>query len=232
MSVAQDKEQAVQALATMSMRRLRASQDFWSSPRAHDVRIEGRPVMFWLVQKAQEAKQEKNAAVRLAALSIMSWMAERGLPLDQPYRNQTPLMEAAGMGDLAAVRRLVHAGADLSKASPIGNTALHWAAVGGRPGVVRFLVANGADLNAANHNRHTPLHCAADGLRMNTVSVLHEAGADWDKKDVHDRTPLDVMRHRDQQMAQLWAKRPERDRLDNAVSQVASSPSSPRKRRL
>lgn len=231
MSAAQDKEQAISALAAMSMRRLRASQDFWRSPKAHDARIEGRPVVFWLVQRAQEAKREKNASLRLASLGMLSWMAEQGVPVDQAYRNQTPLMEAAGMGDLAAVRRLVHAGADLSKSSPIGNTALHWAAIGGRPAVARFLLANGADLHAINHNRHTPLHCAADSLRMNTITVLHEAGADWEAKDVHDRTPLDVMRHRDAQLAQLWANRPERDRLDSAVIPV-QGPLNQRKRRL
>ena len=228
MSAAKDKELAAAALASMSMRKLRGTEDFWSSPAAHALRIEGAPAVFWVVQRAQEAKQAKDANKRLVALNILSWLLERGLPIDQPHLNQTPLMEAAGMGDLAVARRLVQAGAQLEKRSPIGNTALHWAAIGGRPGVCKFLVAAGADLEALNHSRRTPLHCAADSLRMNTITVLHEAGADWDKKDVHDRTPLDVIRHRDEALALLWAKRPERDRLARAVEAVASE--APKKR--
>jgi len=45
----------------------------------------------------------------------------------------TPLMWAAGDGNLAALEALVPAGADINLRSPSGNTALHYAIASARP---------------------------------------------------------------------------------------------------
>lgn len=59
------------------------------------------------------------------------------------------LLEAARAGDVAAVERLLDAGADVNTADKYGSTALAAAAVNGRLEVVELLLERGADPNIA-----------------------------------------------------------------------------------
>lgn len=76
----------------------------------------------------------------------------------------TPLARAAYRGDLADIRTLVAAGADLNAFDDSGQTALHWAARGGHP--------------------FGPHRCQGqDGERADVVALLLELGADPDAVD-------------------------------------------------
>jgi ankyrin repeat protein len=113
----------------------------------------------------------------------------------------TPLMRAAKAHDLGLMQTLLEHGADPTRATVNGTTAL-LAAVSGRAAgpltpatpmfqAVQLLLDRGADVNAAAANGETLLHRAvARGDAF--VRLLVERGARLDLKDAGGRTPLDV----------------------------------------
>lgn len=211
LEIRQRHEDAAEALRSLDIRKARKIQEFLlASP---SFKIDNQPVMMWAVGRANQARQE-DQQTRTKALAMVSWLLSIGMPNNEIYRGMTPLMEAAAEGDFACVRRLVAANpASVKTAGPMGSTALHWAAKGGRPAICRFLVEHGAALELRNHDGRTPLHCAAERLRMNTVAVLHELGADWTGRDATLMTPLELLESKDKSLARLWKNRPEHDAL-------------------
>ena len=97
---------------------------------------------------------------------------------------------AAARGDVAEVRRLVAAGADLEKHGEDGGTPLFWAAVNGRVETVTVLVQLGADMKAQAARAWTALHLAAAKGHVKMVEVLVQLGADKDAKAARGETPL------------------------------------------
>ncbi len=85
------------------------------------------------------------------------------------------LIEAARVGNLAAVTRLVCDGADVTAANDVGDTALHWASSYGHAAVVEFLVSKGADVNVVNEDGDTPLYVADKFGHAAVVSILESA---------------------------------------------------------
>ena len=71
------------------------------------------------------------------------------------------LFQAAGIGDVAAVRRLVAGGADLEEPDELGAKPLHVAAMSGKLEVLKVLVELGADMEAKTDRGARPLHWAA-----------------------------------------------------------------------
>ena len=57
----------------------------------------------------------------------------------------------------AAVRLLLDAGADVTRSTEAGDTALHAAAASNQPAVIELLAGRGAQVNAKNRNGQTPL---------------------------------------------------------------------------
>jgi ankyrin repeat protein len=97
-------------------------------------------------------------------------------------RGTTPLMYAAAVGSLDAMKRLLEAGADVNAKNAFDATALMWAA--GDIGKVRLLLAKGADVNARSKIGRTPLLIAAlhDGA-SEIVRLMIEKGADVKARD-------------------------------------------------
>ena len=88
------------------------------------------------------------------------------------------LRDAAAIGDLAEVARLVQAGVSVNDLDDFNNTALLHAARRGKQGCVRFLIDSGADVNIANDTNYTPLFCAALHGDAEIVKMLLDAGAE------------------------------------------------------
>lgn len=121
------------------------------------------------------------AAALLAALLILAGCAG------------TPLMEAAGRGDLDQVKKLTKQGADLEeKGSVMGDykTPLQMAAQNGQVEVVRYLLAQGADPNARGAYGATALYLAAERGRLECMKVLVLNGAEVDESSFFTRTAL------------------------------------------
>ncbi|OSX68553.1 hypothetical protein BU14_2589s0001, partial [Porphyra umbilicalis] len=134
----------------------------------------------------------------MAAASSSAAAVRRELASDDPAARPyawrcgelPPLHQASRQGDTLAVAALLRGGVPAGAASDKGDSALHWAAVGGHVAVMEELLAAGADWAVnCRWDRFTigwqPLHWAARGGRAPAIQVLLAAGADLHAK-THD----------------------------------------------
>ena len=89
----------------------------------------------------------------------------------------SPLADAAMKGDMAAVRALLQATADVNGTQADGTTALHWAVYNDNLALVERLIAARADVTTANEFGSTPLAEAATVGNAAVIAALLEAGA-------------------------------------------------------
>ena len=99
--------------------------------------------------------------------------------------------EAAGNGDIEAIKQHLAAGTDVNAKDGGGWTPLFYAAFSGRTEVAELLIAEGVDVNAKD-NLGT-LRYAASGAHKETVELLIANGADvYAKGGGNGTTPLDM----------------------------------------
>src|SRR5580704_5923300 len=92
-------------------------------------------------------------------------------------RGETPLMYAAVVGSLDAMKFLIAKGADVNAQNEFGSTALIWSATD--LAKVRLLLAHGANVDVASKRGRTALFLAAMTDRSaETVRLLLAKGAD------------------------------------------------------
>lgn len=101
-----------------------------------------------------------------------------------------PLHDAAKIGDIQQIKKLLDAGADINAADDRGSSALHWAVLMGHLSVTDFLLKQKADPMFANRAGRTPLHVAAAMGRPQTAALLIANGAQVDYSDNQGRTSL------------------------------------------
>lgn len=105
--------------------------------------------------------------------------------------NTTPLIWASFNGNLAMVKNLAEAGANVNVVNADGFTPLHAAVESEKPEVVRYLLQRGAKINTATvQDGTTPLHTACYKGNKEIVQILIVAGANIEAKTVHGATPL------------------------------------------
>lgn len=109
----------------------------------------------------------------------------------RPLAAAPPLVEAARAGDLAAVERLLAAGADPDQHDRHRNTALIFAARDGHLEMARALIAAGASVNWADGEKVTPLILAAHKNHPALARLLLDSGADPAPQDKWGRQALD-----------------------------------------
>jgi len=110
---------------------------------------------------------------------------------------RTALMKAAWWGDVAHIRLLLGAGADLERRSNIGQTALHESiSTSANVPIIRLLISKGANVKTADKWGKTPLMDAANWGHIEVVKLLVEAGADVERKSNEGQTALDFARSR------------------------------------
>ena len=102
-----------------------------------------------------------------------------------------PLVAAAKAGDLAAVQRLLEAGASPDQHDRHDNTALIFAARDGRLGIAEALIAVGADIDWIDGEGVTPLILAAHKNHPAIARLLLDRGAATDRRDKWGRRALD-----------------------------------------
>ena len=92
--------------------------------------------------------------------------------------SDSPVSDAAMVGDIESVRNLLEKGKDVNAAQGDGMTALHWAAENGPAKFARMLIFAGAGLEARTRlGSYTPLHLAAQAGQAELVEILLEAGS-------------------------------------------------------
>ncbi len=95
----------------------------------------------------------------------------------------TPIMYAAAAGDLALVRALIEAGADVKLKNQLGTSALTEAAIIGSAPIIEALLKAGADPNFRTPDGETPLMAATRSGKVDAARVLLSAGADINAKE-------------------------------------------------
>ena len=87
------------------------------------------------------------------------------------------MCSAAGLGDVAALERLIASGAEVDVADYDGRTALHLAASEGHVAAAELLIGRGARLTAYDRWGGTPLHDAIRHRHRPLVELLRRHGA-------------------------------------------------------
>ena len=112
--------------------------------------------------------------VRWSAILLLSCTVTAHAATDADAR----LIEAARLGQGAAVRTLLAKRADANVREADGTTALHWAVRSDDRPTVAALIKAGADVSATNRYGVTPLALAATNGNAEIVDALLNAGAD------------------------------------------------------
>lgn len=105
-------------------------------------------------------------------------------------RQPGALIDAVKSDDLAAVERLLRAGANVNETEPDGATALAWAATRVNHDVAALLLRAGANPNLTNELGIGPLALAIAGGAPAMVTQLLEGGADPNIARENGETPL------------------------------------------
>ena len=84
--------------------------------------------------------------------------------------------QAAGTGNIEAVKQHLAAGADVNADEGTGVTPLHLAAFNSHKEIVELLIAKGADLNAKDKGGKTPLDSAIMLDQTETADLLRKHG--------------------------------------------------------
>ena len=122
-----------------------------------------------------------------------------GNPAAHTYARRDGLLpalhDASCWGDAAGADVLLRKGAEVGAARHTGDTALHWAAVGGHVEVMVVLLEAGADVTAdcdwdEDKHKWQPLHWASRGGQVHAIQMLLDARADVHSMDQDGITAL------------------------------------------
>ena len=100
-----------------------------------------------------------------------------------------PLHDAAKKGDVAEIKQLIAAGADLNSRDAFG-APLHHAVMRSKTQAVAALLDAGADPNVLTADGRTPLHIAAARGNGEIAALLLAKGANPKLENIIDGTPL------------------------------------------
>ena len=124
-------------------------------------------------------------------LSVVSFLVVLTLFFATPV-NGAELDDAVAANDIARVRALISAGANVNEMGQQG-TPLNLAVLKDTPGIANLLIDAGADVEGIvdlGHNGVHPLHAAAFNGKPRMAALLIERGAMVDSRDSDGVTPL------------------------------------------
>ena len=126
----------------------------------------------------------KQLLITIAALVLVG--------CSKPPPPDIPIYNAAGAGNIEAIKQHLAAGTDLNAKDVVaGWTPLNYAVMSGEKEAVEVLIDNGADVNVKDKYGSTPLHDASLGKHNEVVELLISKGADVNAKRGDGDTPLD-----------------------------------------
>lgn len=127
---------------------------------------------------------------------LQRWLTAHGFGANDlngvTANHTTPLMKASHMGDAAAVRQLIAAGARLDLRNADGGNALWLACVGNHLDIINILVDAGIDIDNRNDNGATCLMYAASSGKPEVVGRLLACGADTTYETLDGFSALDL----------------------------------------
>ena len=101
------------------------------------------------------------------------------------------IQEAAGTGNIEAVKQHLADGVDVNAKDNYDYTPLLLAATWGHKEIVEQLIANGAVVNAKGVDGLTPLHITAGRGHKELVELFIAKGVDVNATNMYRITPLD-----------------------------------------
>jgi len=132
-----------------------------------------------LALKQPDGMSALHWAVFHKRTELVQQLLSASAPVDaRTHYDVTPLSIACMQGDVASVKLLAVAGADVNLALPGGETPLMTASRNGNAEVVGTLLKYGANVDAAERKGQTALMWASAEGNADAVQVLIEAGAD------------------------------------------------------
>jgi cytohesin len=131
-----------------------------------------------------------RVATRQQVVLLLALLAVVVLPLGLMQAADSPVASAAEAGNLAEVRALIRARADINQPAQDGSTALLWAAYHSDIPMAQVLITAGANVNAANRYGVTPLLQASRTGDVPMMDLLLRSGADAKLRHSEGETPL------------------------------------------
>jgi ankyrin repeat protein len=146
------------------------------------------PVFGVLLTAAKGPDNRFYEAIRNNDLNSLSTQLRTSDVNSRDQHGTSPLMYAAALGNIDAMKLLLRAGADVNARNAFDATALMWCI--NQPHMVRLLLAKGADVNARSTMGRTPLLLAAAYGNTEVLKLLLAKGANVLTRDSFDNTPL------------------------------------------
>jgi ankyrin repeat protein len=162
-------------------------------------------------EAAQKARAVETVKVLLAHGADVNARLHQEKPTvralnELQFEGATPIVLAAEVNNLEAIKVLVAAGGDPNIPTSMGSTALMMAAGAGTDvqrarsideraqavETARFLLDHGADVNAVGEFGWTALHAAAYQGLTDVIELLISRGAKTEVKDKLGQTPLSI----------------------------------------
>lgn len=148
--------------------------------------------MSWSIPSVNLILAHKKGSIRQHRKDLRSREAE----VAADSQGVTPLHRAAAQGDVAEIRRLLRAGADVNwQRRDDGQSALHLAAKSGDVPSAQALVHSGAKIGLVDKAGNTPLLAAVRQGQIGVAGMLLRRGADTNKASKDGNTPLLVACH-------------------------------------
>ncbi|MDB5336840.1 MAG: serine/threonine-protein phosphatase 6 regulatory ankyrin repeat subunit B-like [Planctomycetaceae bacterium] len=192
---------------------------------------------------SQDADLDIYSACALGKLDeVKRMLAAEPALINKPdgHMRRTPLIWAAGTGQLDVIELLLKLGADVKVRVPqffqahdyfsgphvfddddkIGETALHVAAAAGHSQVIPPLLENGADINALHREKRTPIELAVENKRSAAAKALFERNAEYDNESA-EKSLLSYAIESPEITAVLLTRKPGPKALSDALKDAA-----------
>jgi ankyrin repeat protein len=97
------------------------------------------------------------------------------------------IIQAAGSGDIGAIKKLNAEGRNINECDSAGATPLMYAIWSKKTDAAKYLIESGADIKAKDSNGYDALIYAVDYGQLEIVGILIDKGADIEPKDSNKR---------------------------------------------
>ena len=147
--------------------------------------------MIAVAAMAQDPEKFYSALRDNNLTQLKALLEQKGSANVESNRGITPLMYAAEIGSLDAMRLLIDHGADVNAQNDFGSTALMWSV--SDPAKVRLLLDHGANVNLLARSGRTALIIAGfSNPSAEVVRLLLAKGAKVDVMDTRHVTPMNA----------------------------------------